>query len=210
MLIVIFMHYSSMVLTHSHPPLNLSFQRLTLLSPVITANTLPLRLQLTRQATASTLRTVDFHSPTSVSISLLSMPHVYVRKSDDVQMRTVLSCDAEAMYDFERTVGDHATSRTQSVWPGRMLEFCQLPVSALKSQILTWQSLPPVTKRLAAPAWFPLALTTCPGAVAGAHDTAFTPLPHAWKIWCDHALSLNSRTETFPSEEAHARRQPAS
>jgi hypothetical protein len=57
-------HYSSIVLTHSHPPLNLSFHKLTLLSPVLTAKTLPLKLQLTRQATASTLRTVDFHSPT--------------------------------------------------------------------------------------------------------------------------------------------------
>ena len=55
--------YSSIVFTHSQPPLNLSFHRLTLLSPVLTAKTLPLRLQLTRQATASTLRVVDFHSP---------------------------------------------------------------------------------------------------------------------------------------------------
>jgi hypothetical protein len=55
--------YSSMVLTHSQPPLNLSFHKLTRLSPVLTARTLPLKLQLTRHATASTLRTVDFHSP---------------------------------------------------------------------------------------------------------------------------------------------------
>jgi hypothetical protein len=125
-------------------------------------------------------------------------------------MRTVLSCDADAMYDLERTVGDHATSRTQSVWPVRICVLCQLPVSALKSHSLTWQSLPPVTKRRAAPAWLPLALMTWPGATAGAHDTLFTPLPQAWKIWCDHALSLNSSTDTLPSEEAHARRQPAS
>jgi hypothetical protein len=125
-------------------------------------------------------------------------------------MRTVLSCDADAMYDLERTVGDHATSRTQSVCPVKICVLCQLPVSALKSHSLTWQSLPPVTNRLAAPAWFPLALMTWPGATAGAHDTLFTPLPQAWKIWCDQALSLNSSTETLPSEEAHARRQPAS
>lgn len=55
--------YSSIVLTHSHPPLSLSFHRLTRLSPVLTASTLPLRLQLTRHAAASTLRTVDFQSP---------------------------------------------------------------------------------------------------------------------------------------------------
>lgn len=55
--------YSSRVFTHSQPPLSLSFHRLTRLSPVLTASTFPLKLQLTRQATASTLRTVDFHSP---------------------------------------------------------------------------------------------------------------------------------------------------
>lgn len=59
--------YSSIVLTHSQPPLSFSFHRLTLLSPVLTARTLPLKLQLTLHATASTLRTVDFHSPTFVS-----------------------------------------------------------------------------------------------------------------------------------------------
>jgi hypothetical protein len=34
-----------------------------------------------------------------------------------VQMRTVLSWLADAMYDFCRMVGAQATSRTQSVWP---------------------------------------------------------------------------------------------
>jgi hypothetical protein len=53
----------------------------------------------------------------------------------------------------------------------------QLPLSGLKSQTLTWQSLPPVTSRFAAPAWFPLALMTCPGANAGAHETLLTPVP---------------------------------
>lgn len=105
----------------------------------------------------------------------------YLRKSDEVQIRTVLSCEAEAMYDLERTVGDQATSRTQSVCPVSNCVFCQLPDSGLKSHNLTWQSLPPVTNRRATLAWFPLALMTCPGATAGAHDTLFTPLPHAWK-----------------------------
>lgn len=58
----LFTSYSSIVLTQSHPPLSLSFHRLTRLSPVLTASTLPLRLQLTRHAAASTLRTVDFQS----------------------------------------------------------------------------------------------------------------------------------------------------
>ncbi len=32
-------------------------------------------------------------------------------------MRTVLSCEADAIYDLDSKVGAHATSRTQSVWP---------------------------------------------------------------------------------------------
>lgn len=69
--------YSSIVLTHSHPPLSFSFHKLTLLSPVLMAKTLPLKLQLTRHATASTFRTVDFHSPTFISQRL----HNYARDS---------------------------------------------------------------------------------------------------------------------------------
>jgi hypothetical protein len=61
--------YSSIVLTQSHPPLSLSFHKLTRLSPVLTASTLPLRLQLTRHAAASTLRTVDFQSSKSCQYS---------------------------------------------------------------------------------------------------------------------------------------------
>lgn len=38
-----------------------------------------------------------------------------------VQILTVLSCEAEAMYALDSTVGDHATSRTQSVWPDSVL-----------------------------------------------------------------------------------------
>ena len=67
--------YSSIVFTHSHPPLSFSFHRLTLLSPVLTANTFPLKLQLTLHATASTFNTVLFH----------------YRKYADVQILTVLS-----------------------------------------------------------------------------------------------------------------------
>lgn len=61
-------NYSSMFLTFSHPPLSLSFHRLTRLSPVLTASTFPLKLQLTRHATASNVSVVDCQSP-AVSIS---------------------------------------------------------------------------------------------------------------------------------------------
>lgn len=46
--------------------------------------------------------------------------------------------------------------------------------------------------------------------VAGAHDTELTPRPWAGKVVCSKLLSLNSRTETLPSEEAQASRQPDS
>lgn len=115
--------YSSMVLTHSHPPLSFSFHRLTLLSPVLTASTLPLRLQLTRHAVASTLSTVDFHSPGPCQYDVRVLWLRHLRRSDEVQMRTVLSWLADAMYDLDKTVGDQATSRTQSVCPGRVWVF---------------------------------------------------------------------------------------
>ena len=75
---------------------------------MLTANTFPLRLQLARHATASRFRVVDCHSPAASG-------------AVDVQIRTVLSWEAEAMYDLERMVGDQETSRTQSAWPERVL-----------------------------------------------------------------------------------------
>lgn len=78
--------YSSMVLTQSHPPLSLSFHKLTRLSPVLTASTLPLRLQLTRHAAASTLRTVDFHSPRSCQYNtgyIVATIHTQIRGCPD-------------------------------------------------------------------------------------------------------------------------------
>jgi hypothetical protein len=80
----------------------------------------------------------------------------------------------------------------------------------LNSQILTWQSLPPVTNLLNDGVAGPLALVSAPGAMAGAQLTALTPMPCAGKIWWLHVLSLNSRTDTLPSLEAQASRQPAS
>jgi hypothetical protein len=61
-----------MLLTFSHLPLSLSFHSVTLLSPVLTARTLPLRLQLTRQATASKLSVVGFQSPVGMLALVLT------------------------------------------------------------------------------------------------------------------------------------------
>lgn len=99
--------HSSIHFTHSHSPLKFSFHKLTRLSPPLTASTFPLRLQLTRHKTVSKFKTMLVHSLLDGS------------DDADVQIRTVLSCDAEAMYDFCRIVGAQATSRTQSVCPGR-------------------------------------------------------------------------------------------
>jgi len=78
-----------------------------------------------------------------------------------------------------------------------------------QSQTLTRQSLPPVTNLLLCPR-SGLLLTKLPGIIAGAQLTAFTPIACAWKIVCPQLPSLNSSTETMPSEEAQARRQPHS
>lgn len=76
-------HHSSIHLTHSHSPLKFSFHNDTLLSPPDTARTFPLKLQLTLHSTASKSSTVLFHS--------------FGCAGSDVQIRTVLSCEAEAM-----------------------------------------------------------------------------------------------------------------
>ena len=54
-----------------------------------------------------------------------------------VQIRTVLSWLADAMYDFCSTVGAHATSRTQSVWPVRVMLWFQDLCSMLFNVIVT-------------------------------------------------------------------------
>ncbi len=75
--------YSSIHFTQSHSPLKFSFHKLTLLSPPLTARTLPLRLQLTLHSTASKFRTIDFQS--------------FGCAGSEVHIRTVLSWDADAM-----------------------------------------------------------------------------------------------------------------
>lgn len=99
--------YSSIFFTQSHSPFKFSFHKLTLLSPPLTASTLPLKLQLTRHSAASNSNVMLFHS--------------FGCAWSEVQIRTVLSCDADAIYDLDRKVGAHATSRTQSVWPERVV-----------------------------------------------------------------------------------------
>lgn len=72
-------------------------------------------------------------------------------------------------------------------------------------------SLPPVTNLLTFPLAGPgLLLTREPGVVEGAQETELTPIPCAGKILWSILVSLNSRTETLPSLDAHANRQPDS
>jgi hypothetical protein len=95
-------NHSSIVLIVSHLPARSSFHSVTLLSAWLTASTLPLKLHEHLHTTASNSSVVLFHS--------------FVFGSE-VHMRTLLSCDADAIYDLRSTEGDQATSRTQSVWP---------------------------------------------------------------------------------------------
>lgn len=83
------------------------------------------------------------------------------------------------MYDFCKTVGDHATSRTQSVCPASGSCSCLYDCDAeSKTQILSKLSQPPVTNRLTPADPGPgVLLTMLPGAVAGAQETELTPSP---------------------------------
>lgn len=110
-------NYSSTLLTLSHSPFRVSFHSVTLLSPPLTASTFPLRLQLTRQTTVSRGIILRAHDG----------PFSYV------QIITLLSWDADAMYDFWRMLGAHATSRTQSVWPSSVCSSTYVADSALLS-----------------------------------------------------------------------------
>jgi hypothetical protein len=68
-----------------------------------------------------------------------------------------------------------------------------------------------VTNLLCPPALCPPALDTRePALEEGAQLTLLTPMPWAWKILWSMLLSLNSSTDTLPSEEAQASRQPDS
>lgn len=116
------------------------------------------------------------------------------------------------MYDFCKTVGDQATSRTQSEWPVKASPSCLYDCAAGSNvQILIKLSEPPVTNRRLPVAPGPGALLTMlPGVVAGAQETELTPRPWAGNVTWSTLLSLNSSTLTLPSEDAQARRQPAS
>ena len=78
--------YSVTSRTQSHPPFNVSFHSVTLLSPPLTAKTFPLILQLTLQQTLSNSSVLArVHEPSPPPVPVL------------VQILTVLSCDADAM-----------------------------------------------------------------------------------------------------------------
>ena len=99
--------YSVISLTHSHTPFKFSFHNVTFPSLPDTASTLPLKLQLTLHNTASPKsRNVVANTQLFTSFGFV-LVHIF----------TLLSCDALAMYVFESSVGDQATSLTQSLWP---------------------------------------------------------------------------------------------
>jgi len=78
--------HSSIVLMTSHPPsLTLSFHNVTLLSAPLTANTFPLKLQLTLHTKHSNVNVLHVQLPADAPASEL------------VQIRTLRSCEADAM-----------------------------------------------------------------------------------------------------------------
>jgi len=98
-------NHSVTSLTSSHSPLRFSFHRVTLLSPPEIAKILPERDQLTLHNTASNSRVL-------LKIHELGSPGFVL-----VHILAVLSWLADAMYDFDNSVGLQATSRTQSLCP---------------------------------------------------------------------------------------------
>lgn len=82
-----------------------------------------------------------------------------------------------------------------------------------QAQIFTKLSEPPVTN-LREPVAFgapPDVCTIDPGETAGAHATALQPIACAWNSFVSQEpSSLNSSTETLPSEEAQANTAPTS
>lgn len=206
-----------MVLTHSHPPsLTLSFHKLTLLSPPLTASTFPLSDQLTRQMTHSKFNTVLCQLFAS-AMSLL--PSV----DANVQTLTLLSWPPLATYVLLSTLGLQATSRTQSLWPERETVSSYWAVAGLYVNTLTAASDPAVASRRAvfpgvAPGWGDVAaFSNAPGSSAGAQDTALQLILCAGMMAVDHAFcacapgeSLNDKTLTLPSELAQARCAPNS
>lgn len=142
-------------------------------------------------------------------------------------MRTVLSCEHEAMYDVgSPMLGAHETSRTQSVCLSIVSSTNQpsgeSSVASLNAQILTLESHPPVTKRFcfsvaagppAPGALFLLLLgrVSEPGMMEGAQETEVAPMGWAVKVWWEEDPSLlKETTEILESEEAQARIGPSS
>mmetsp|Transcript_35741 Transcript_35741/g.90336 ORF Transcript_35741/g.90336 Transcript_35741/m.90336 type:complete len:278 (-) Transcript_35741:411-1244(-) len=125
---------------------------------------------------------------------------------------TCPSCPALAMVERGRPrLGAHATSRTQSVWPGSASSSAHMPPSPQLHTLIVL-SQPQLTRRLTG-AGGALEETRDPGATAGAQDTAVAPtawLPGSFVLSHWPVLDVYSMMEMVPSEEAAARMSPSS
>lgn len=182
-----------------HWPSLFSFHSETLLSPPVTARTLPVVDQeMLHTASSNVCSTVDVHCERSELL---------------LQMITWRSCDADAICRRGKPIdGAHATSRTQSECASRRCSSVHRSLSS--RQILTRLSHPPLTKRLMdvlreVTRWSKAASGPC----AGHQEIAFTPIVCAFGIFLASQTPysvLQVNTEMEPSELAHASTSPYS
>lgn len=175
-----------MSLTHSQTPFKFSFQSVTFPSPQLTASRFPARLHDTLQTTSGNLP-VGAGAPEGETIVLDGSSAAFTQGDEGVsfvQINTVLSWDAVAMYDRGKPMlGAQATSRTQSVCPSSVSSSTHDCCSSLYPQILTRLSHPALAKRLMAlncagpwPGAEDCGVMREPGRTAGAQDTALHPI----------------------------------
>lgn len=175
-----------------------SFQRVTLLSPPVTARILPVIDQLTDQTTSSNVwRMVGDQFTRSVLF----------------QMITWRSCEAEAIWERGRPIeGAQATSRTQSECASRRFSSTQRSFSS--RQMRTQLSQPPLAKRFTIGSreeerWSKAGS----GLVEGHQVTALQPIVWALVIFLQSQTPysvLQVNTEMEPSELPQANIRPYS
>lgn len=87
-----------------------------------------------------------------------------------VHIRTVLSCDADAMYALERIVGAHATSRTQSLCPWSVVVLlCVFDSGLNPTQNTRQRTQPPPPKHLLSSSSSSMPLTSTPRSSPSSH-----------------------------------------
>mmetsp|Transcript_27484 Transcript_27484/g.87414 ORF Transcript_27484/g.87414 Transcript_27484/m.87414 type:complete len:261 (+) Transcript_27484:286-1068(+) len=156
----------------SQSPELVCFHSETTSSPLEMARIVPVIDQLTRQTGAEKIISLYWHCS----------PAIFGK----VHTTTFLSCEHVATTESTSLgIGDHATSRTQSVCrAGKINSGTHCP-SPVHLQILIKLSQPPEARRLSAMA---LALSGPCVETAGAHETALQPVLWALNLVTSHSL----------------------